>query len=357
VGGEGHDGDVVLRAVRLGARRHALERSQVAVPPVGVGAGHPAKAALERRAGRVERGGARVGEAEREPQVPVAAAVERRLRRLHDVAIRRGAVLPVHAVVVAQVDPAVAGVEVAGRGATERGLGDERAAGLGVLGEQRAVGGGPVVVVAVVAERRVDVRVYLVRTAGERLEAHVDEQRVARGVGDVGLDDPVAPGLRRVDLAVGEAALVDELDALGGGVGLAVGERPAVGDDELQVAQGGRAEVRVVDLGQLAALQRVPELALRGRRRAEALLVGRRPERLGARGTGCRGAGRCTRGGGHEDGDGQGDERRGQAAAAARRGAHGPFPPDFGDAPSLPAFARGEPRRRGGAERLAQVRG
>jgi hypothetical protein len=57
------------------------------------------------------------------------------------------------------------------------------------LGQQGAVGGRPVVVVAVVAQRRVGVGVDLVGTPGERLEAHVDEQRVARRVGDVGLDE------------------------------------------------------------------------------------------------------------------------------------------------------------------------
>ena len=114
----------------------------------------------------------------------------------------------------------------------------------GVLGQQRAVRRGARVVAAVVAERRVDVGVDLVRAAGERLEAHVDQQRVARRVGDVGLDDPVAPGLRRVDLAVGEAVLVDQLDVLGGRVGLAIGEGLAVGDDELQVAQRRRARGR-----------------------------------------------------------------------------------------------------------------
>ena len=191
--------------------------------------------------------------------------------------------MPVHPMVVAQVDPAVARVQVARRGAAEGRLGDERAPGGGVLGQQRAVRGGARVVAAVVAERRVDVGVDLVRAPGERLEAHVDQQRVARRVGHVGLDDPVAPRLRGVDLAVGEAVLVDQLDVLVRGVGLAIGERLAVGHDQLQVAQRGRAEVGVVDLGQLAALQRVPDLALRRHRRAEALLVGRRPERLGAR--------------------------------------------------------------------------
>jgi len=116
--------------------------------------------------------------------------------------------------------------------------------------------------------------------------------------------------------------LVDQLDVLVGGVGLAVGERLAVGDDQLQVAQRGRAEVRVVDLGQLAGLQRVPDLALPRHGRAEALLVRRSPERLGARRAGGdrvpRGAGR----GGRDSGDGEGDERRGQAAATARRGTH-----------------------------------
>jgi uncharacterized membrane protein YgcG len=201
------------------------------------------------------------------------------------------------------------------------------------------VGRGARVVAAVVAERRVDVGVDLVGAAGERLEAHVDQQRVARGVGDVGLDDPVAARLRRVDLPVGEAALVGHLDVLGGRVGLAIGEGLAVGDDELQVAQRRRAQVGVVDLGQLAALEGVPELALRRHRRAEALLVRRRPQRLGTRRAGGGGARRGAGGGGRNGGDGYGDERRGQAAAAARRGTHGPVPPDS-DALSLPAFAR-----------------
>ena len=135
------------------------------MPAVGVGAGDAVEAALQRGARGGERRTARRAEAQCELQVLMAAPVELRLGRLHDVAVRRGAVVPVHPVVVAQVDPAVARVQVAHRGAAEGRCGDERAARLGVLGKQRAVGRGARVVAAVVAERRVDVGVDLVAGA------------------------------------------------------------------------------------------------------------------------------------------------------------------------------------------------
>src|SRR4029079_713388 len=74
-----------------------------------------------------------------------------------------------------------------------------------------------------------------------------------------------------------EAARVEQLDAMACGVLLALRVAAAVRHDELELAHGRGAQVRVVDLAQPAVLQRVPDLAARGVRRPEAVLVGGGP--------------------------------------------------------------------------------
>ena len=162
-----------------------------------------------------------------------------------------------------EIGPAVAPAQVAARHAGRRRAWSS--ARPVVARDQRAPGGLADVVVAGVRQRRVEQRVELVGAPGERLEPDVDEDRRAARVGHVGLGDPPAPGARRVDLAVGEAARVGEPGRVPGVLALALGERPAVSHHELEVADAGRAEVGRVDLGQRAVVERQPGLARRAR--------------------------------------------------------------------------------------------
>ena len=289
VGGERHHRHVVGGAEAARGLGPALERAEVAVPAAGVAIRGPVEAALERAAGGVARGGGAAAEAEHERHAPALDAVERGAAGLHDVAARRRVVGPVHAEVGAQVGPAVARAEVAARGAPEGRRGDERRRGLRVARDQRGAGAAAGVVVAAVRERRVRERVERQLLAGARRELHVDQQRVARRIGHVGLDDLVAR--RRVDLAVGQRARVGQRDRVARTLALALGERLPVGDDELQVAERRRVEIGVVDLGQHAVVERVPDLALGRLGGAVAVLVGLGPQRLLARRP------RCGRGG------------------------------------------------------------
>ena len=202
------------------------------------------------------------------------------LRDLGDVARGGRAVVgPVHPEVVAEVGPAVALAQVAARHARRGGVGHQRRGELVVARDQRVPVRLADVVVAGVGERRVEQRVELVRPPGERLEADVDEDRRTARVGHVGLGDPPAPGAGGVDLAVGEAARIGELDAVRGVLALALGERLPVAHHELQVADARRAEVGRVDLGQLTVVERQPGPARRARRGAHPVLVALRPGR------------------------------------------------------------------------------
>ena len=145
---------------------------------------------------------------------------------------------------------------VAARRLPQARLGDHGAGRRVVPGEQRRVLGAAAVVVAVVAGRRVGQQVHLQRPAGQRLEAHVRQHGRARGIGDPGLDEAPAGGLRR--LPEGQRPGLRPHLRPDARVGLAVQERLAVGHRELEVAEARRAEVRVVDLRQLGGAQREP---------------------------------------------------------------------------------------------------
>ena len=223
--------------------------------------------------------------------------VERRTAGLHDVAVG-GVVVPVHRVVGAQVLPAVAGAEVSRGGRGEAGGGDERAARLGVVGEQRAVPRPAAVIQLVrgaVGQPRVVQGVQLVRLAGQRPEVDVHHHGGPARVGDVGLRDAPAAGLLGVDLLVDQRLRVGEPGDVGGRVALAFGEGLPVRHGELQVADARRAEVGIVDLRQRAVLQGVPHLAGGVLGRAVAVLVRGCPGRRlpgtarGALGQGTRG--------------------------------------------------------------------
>ena len=274
--GHDHQRDVVERLLPAHARR-TREAAEIVVPATRVAACRRIEVASDR--GRRRALGCVGGgtEAERDRRVPVAPQpVHRDPRGLDDVPGRaRPVVGPVHAEVVAQVGPAVARAHVPVRGAPRRRVARHRH---GVAGVPRGQAAGTVVV-AGVGERRVEQRVELVRPSGERLEPHANEHGRARRVGDVGLGQPPAARAGRVDLAVGEAAPVDEPHAVPGILPVALGEGASVGDDELQVAHARRAEVGRVHLGHRAVVEREPHLAVAARRGAHAVLVALRPRR------------------------------------------------------------------------------
>ena len=194
-------------------RRRALERAEVGVPAVGVAGAARVEAASQRARGRVERAAA---PCRRSRARASRAGARRRRARCGAVCttlpLRRRVVGPVHAEVGAQVGPAVAGAEVAARGAREAGEATSARAAFVVACDERVAGAAA----ACRRRRRSDSGGSAARRAASCLpvrdvEAHVDQQRVARRVGDVGLGDPVAPGAR-VDLAVGQRARVGQLD-------------------------------------------------------------------------------------------------------------------------------------------------
>jgi hypothetical protein len=161
---------------------------------------------------------------------------------------------------------------------------EERARDLAVISQDLTVPARGGIVVPAIVQRGVVYGVKLVGLAGERLEGYVDEHGQAAGVGNVGLGDPVLAVPIRVDLTILQRPLVDELHALGRGIRLTFGERVTVAHDELQVAHAWRPEIRVIHLGQLRIVERVPYLAGRSRRGPEPVLVGRSPDRRFARG-------------------------------------------------------------------------
>ena len=87
----------------------------------------------------------------------------------------------------------------------------------------------PAVVHARVGQRGVVDGVQPVAASVERLEADADDERVAARVGDVRLGDPVPAGGRGADLLEAQAALVGTRGHHVDVLGLAVGERAAVG--------------------------------------------------------------------------------------------------------------------------------
>ena len=219
----------------------------VAVPTGLVRAAGGGEAGGQRGASGAQRGACGAAEAERDGELLGARhAGERRLRRLHDVPGRRGRVGGVHAE-VAQVLPAVAWrAEVAARRPDEARGADKSArdGAAGVAREQGVTARAAAVVHAVVAKARVVVGVEVELLAGERLKADVHEEDVPGRVGRVGLGHAKTAGLL-VHLLVGQAARVEQPDAAIRGVAVPLGERLAVGDDEVERAHAGRAEVGI----------------------------------------------------------------------------------------------------------------
>ena len=276
------------------------------------GAGAPEPAG-QRTACTAQRGRAVGAEAEREREPLPALAVERQAAGLDHVAVPGRRVVPVHAVVVAQVGPAVAGAEEAARPAAKALRGEQSARGLRVPCHEAAAAGCTGVVIALVREARIVQDVDVELALGERLEAHADHDGVARRVGRVGLDDPVEPVAIGVDLSVAQRLRVEQAHALIGGVLLALAEALAVRDDQLEVAHRRGAQVGVVDLRHPAVVERVPDLARRRVRGPEAVLVGLGPDRLVTR---------TPRGGGGERRRGKEEQQQGKGDQCQRRAGH-----------------------------------
>ena len=293
--GHHHQRHVVERPSPGGAAR-PLEAGEVRMPAVRVvPGGRPEAPTHERRRGgapRLRRGG-REAERDRRP-APALEAVHRDPGGVDDVPGRARAVIgPVHAEVVAQVRPPVAGAHVPVRHAPRRRIALQRH-GVAVVPRREPL---RAVVVAAVGERGIKQRVELVRAAREGPQAHAHEDGGPVRVGDVGLRDPPARGAGRVDLAVREAAPVDELDAVPGILPLALRERPPVGHDELEVAHARGAEVRRVDLSHGAVVEGQPDLAVAPGRGAHPVLVALGPARNRSRCTGSLTRGSCARDG------------------------------------------------------------
>jgi hypothetical protein len=268
---------------RLQARHapRAFEAAEVVVPAVRVPLGRRVEARARGTPRRADRGVARPAESERQRQAPPGAhARQRQQDGLDDVpGLRRRAVAPVHPVVVLQARPSVAGAQVAAGNLARRRPDHQRARVAVVEGDERIAGPLAPVVVAVVGQRRVVERVKLVGPSGERLEDDVDEHGGARRVRHVGLGNPPAPGTRPAHLPVRQAAPIHEPHLVHRVLALALGERPAVGDGELQITDARGPEVGVVDLGQIAVVEREPHLAGERGGGPEAVLVALRPVR------------------------------------------------------------------------------
>ncbi len=244
---------------------------------------------------------------EREREARRRIAGERDLGGLQDVAVGCAVVVEVERVVAGEVGPAVARADEAARGPREAARPDQRARHVAVAGEQRDVvpASAPErgVMARGVAQRGIEEREEAVVARREGLERDPEQDRRAHRVGHVGLRQAVAAGARRVDLRVGQRALVREPDRVRRVLALAVGERRAVGHRELERAHVGGVAAREVDLAETAVREGVPDLRAAARGGPEPLLAARRPVGRGARrpGRGGLGAGGGRRDERHQD--------------------------------------------------------
>ncbi len=310
-GGEDHLGHRVKLPLpdSLQRRGRLPERGQVGMPAGRIAAGHGGEALTQRSSAGGQRAGHRGGKAQGQGVGGVAREPgQRQLGSLHDVPVGCRGVVPVHPAVGAQVGPSVRGPEVAVGRPGEPGARHQRTGQPVAGGHQRPVPGGAAVVVPVVAECRLIQQVQPVPVAVEGREAQPDEHGGTSRVGHVGGPQlPAAAGVG-VGQLVGKAPAAHQSGHHRRGINDPLDEPVAVGDHEVEIADAGRAQVRVVDLAQAATLERVPDLAPGSVRRTEARLAGRRPDRPLARGAGSHSAG-C--GGSHPAGS--------AAAGVARR--------------------------------------
>ena len=120
---------------------------------------------------------------------------------------------------------------------------------------------------------------------GKGAELDVNQHRGTPRVGDIGLGDDVLARPRSVDLLVAQALRVEQADPVDRVGALPIRERAAVGNDELGVSRARRVDARVVDLAQLPAVERIPDLAAGAAGGPEAILVASDPVAGRARGT------------------------------------------------------------------------
>ena len=201
--------------------RDAPQAGEIVVP-LGLVCGHDCgKTVAEARTGRGDRLSGRAAEAERQRDVTGSGG---KLAGLDDVARARVRERPIHAAVVRQVGPSVAGAGVASGGGGEpgggnQGAGDGRVGEMGVNAGQSGtegpgVGGLAAVLRRGAGQRGIEEHIQLIRPAGPGGELDVDDNGRAHRIGHVRLRQLPPPGVGG-DLAVGQRSGVVQLhDAL-----------------------------------------------------------------------------------------------------------------------------------------------
>ena len=141
------------------------------------------------------------------------------------------------------------------------------------------------VVQAAVVDRGIGVEVQLERRSG-RLEAHADDDRLVRRIGERFTDDPIAARPAGVGLPERQHVSADWFHAMIGIDALALEKARAIGDEELEHPEIRAVDGWIVRLGQNAVAEREPDLRDRRECGADALFVAVRPRRLRAGATG-----------------------------------------------------------------------
>ena len=186
-----------------------------------------------------------VGEPDRQGEtLPAGKAGQCRLAGLHDVPGLASGVRPVHLVIAGQVGPAVALALIAAGGPAETARREHGVAVRAVGGHERPALSRPGVIVAGHAQGGVVQDVDPVTLPGKGAELDVNEHRGTPRVGDIGLGDDVLARPRSVDLLVAQALRVEQADPMDRVGAFPIGERAAVGNDELGVSSARRVDAR-----------------------------------------------------------------------------------------------------------------
>ena len=245
----------------------------------------------EREAEGLEQRGERVMEriAEGQPQHKIVPAGEIQLPGEGDIPVHGGVELPVHLVVLGQIGPAVRPTHKAARAPQERDRGREREPDRTLVRHEHLPPvldrHEPAVSPATPIEMRGEQREQSERfeRPGERGDARPDQDTRLMGTRDDLFLDTVA--LLRIDARDpnSQGAVVDVLRRALQVSPLVVEERPAVGDEILEVADLGAIHGRVIHLVQHAARHREPHAARRGIGGAHGVLRAACPARRDAR--------------------------------------------------------------------------
>ncbi len=252
MGADDHGGPLELPFVRS---VHMAKSRQVLAPAAGIRSAHRVEPAAQAGLRGGERGRGRVAEAEGQREVHGPGDT----RRLDDVAAVRALVAPGEPAVDQQVRVAVIDAGEAVGHLREASARHQRGRDIVLARHQRAALRGARVAVAGILQRGM---IQHVQGIPRRpVECHVDEQRVALGVGGVGLGDgEVAAGIA-AGLAEQQGVIVGLLNGVPHVPRL--DPRPVpVAHGEFQGAHVGHVDARVVDLGEDATLEREPHLRL-----------------------------------------------------------------------------------------------